>query len=101
MTKMFRPVGWRNPYREKVGDGADFAWSNALQDIRQIAFEEGADAMLEALRQEPDPIDTELDWRRATTEVGNLNVPQPEAYCKIPGCSEKVVAAHGYCHEHY
>jgi len=54
---MYRPENWRNPYGEyRRGFYDEF---QAEETARHDGFEEGADAMLEAIRGEIDVRDTE------------------------------------------
>ena len=48
---MWRPEDWINPYRKAgVGFGDDVTW-DICEGKQRKAFEEGADAILEALRE--------------------------------------------------
>lgn len=95
MTNKWRPEMWKNPYQEKISDSPDFAWANALQDMRQTAFEEGADAMLDAIEKKGDIPSHLVTFVSSHTSAGTR-----PGFCLFPTC-RNLAEGHGYCQEHY
>jgi len=59
---MYRSRDWKNKYREMLKTGGWHISAEEALTSHGFAFEEGADAMLEALRKSAWKVPNELDW---------------------------------------